>query len=271
MVSVITDSSSNISQEEGLEKGVTVMPLTVVFGGEEYRDGVDLNCDAFYEKLVSRKDFPHTSQLTEQQIEEAVERALKQGDEVLIMPISSALSASYERCVQVAQKYKNVYVYDTKCTTVMLKMLVYEACALKELPAEEIIKRLDEFRPKIKLYAVPNTLEYLSKGGRITKAQAGFGKILKIKPVITVDEEGKIALISKQFGMGKGIQYIAGLIDRKKIDFSKPVYLIYSMDETNCLALAKKTGGICTRKENICPVIGAHIGPCAAGICFAEK
>lgn len=271
MVSVITDSSSNISQEEGLKTGVTVMPLTIIFGNEEYKDGVDITLKEFYEKLVSRKDFPHTAQLGEQQIEEAVKAALARGDEAIIMPISSALSGSYERCVQVAQKYENVYVYDTKCTTVMLKMLVEEACRYRELPAAEIIKKLDAFRPKIKLYAIPDTLEYLGKGGRISKAEAKLGEIFKIKPVITVNLKGKVELVSKQFGLNKSINYIAGLIKKEEIDFTRDVYLLYSMNDNNSLALAKKTGGIYSLKTDICPVIGAHIGPNAAGVVFAEK
>lgn len=271
MVSIITDSSSNISMEEGLKAGVTVMPLTIIFGNEEYRDGVDINCKDFYEKLVSGKDFPHTAQLGEQQIEEAVKEALTKGDEALILPISSALSGSYERCVKVAEKYKNVYVYDTKCTTVMLKMLVEEACRYRELRAAEIMEKLNLLRPKIKLYALPYTLEYLGKGGRISKAEAKLGEIFKIKPVITINSKGKVELVSKQFGFNKSINYIAGLVKKEKIDFTRPVYLLYSMNDQNSLALAEKTGAIYSEKTDICPVIGTHIGPYAAGIVFAEK
>lgn len=271
MVSVITDSSSNLSREEGLKAGVTVIPLTIIFGNEEFKDGVDLDCSDFYEKLTGSKEFPHTSQLTEQQIEEAVEKAEKEGDEVLIMPISSALSASYERCLQVAKRYNNVYVYDTKCTTVMLKMLVLEAVSLKELPAEEVIKRLDVLRSKIKLYAIPDTLEYLRRGGRISKAAAKLGGILKLKPVITVNPKGELEVVSKQFGLNKGIKYIAEIVDKSKIDYSRPVYLLYSMDDKNSVALSAKIGAEYSEKVNLCPVIGAHFGPYGAGFVYAEK
>ena len=271
MIKIITDSSSNVSQEEAKKLSVTVMPLTIMFGAEEFRDGIDIDGDAFYEKLTSSKEFPHTAQLAEEQIEAAVKAAKEEADEVLIMPIASALSGSYERCKAVAAKYQNVYAYDTKCTTLMLKMLVLEALANAEKPAAEVIKILDGFRPKIKLYAALDTLEYLCKGGRLSKATAFLGTLLKIKPVIEITGEGKVELISKQFGINKGISYVAQKADLKKIDFTKPVYMLYTWHDKNCQTLISKLGVENYEKCNICPVIGAHNGPEGAGIVFAEK
>lgn len=271
MVAIITDSSSNITQSEAAELGVTVMPLTIIFGTTEFRDGIDIDCGEFYKRLTEGKEFPHTAQLTEAQIEDAVRAALEKADEVLIMPISSALSGSFERCAGVARRYENVFAYDTKCTTVMLKMMVLEAVANREKPVREIIKILDSLRPKIKLFAALDTLEYLGKGGRISKAAATLGSALKIKPVITLNIKGEVELVSRQFGISKGISNVAGRVDKDKIDYSKPVYFIYTMDDENCLALIAKSGIKFDEKANICPVIGTHIGPYAAGIVYAEK
>lgn len=271
MVSIITDSSSGITVEEALASGVTVMPLTIIFGTEEYRDGIDLTADNFYKKLLSSKDFPHTAQLTEEQIASAVEEGLKKADEVIIFPISSALSGSYERCRKVAERYKNVYVFDTKCTTVMLKMLVWEALKHADKSAEEVMRICAAYRPKLKLYAVLDTLEYLGKGGRISKTSALLGTALKIKPVITVNAKGEVEVLSKQFGIAKGIGNIISRIDKNGIDYQKPVFLIYTMDQVNSSALASKSGITFSHTNNICPVIGVHIGPCAAGIAYAQK
>lgn len=271
MLALITDSSSNITCEEAERLGITLIPLTIIFGSQEYRDGIDIDCDEFYKKLTTSKEFPHTAQLSENQIEEAIKNVLKPGVEVLIMPISSALSGSHDRCVKVASQFENVYVYDTKCTTVMLKMLVLEALANAEKPVAEIMKILDSYRPKIKLFAALETLEYLSKGGRLSKTGALLGTMLKIKPVVTLNLEGEVELLSKQFGMNKGISNIAGMVDKNKIDFSKPVYEIYTMNDANSATLINKIGVPCTEKINICPVIGTHIGPHAAGFVYAEK
>lgn len=271
MLKIITDSSSNITQEEAEKWGITVLPLTINFGSEEFRDGIDIGTEAFYEKLVESEELPHTSQLTETQVEEAVSAALETHDEVLIITIASALSGSYERCAAVAKNYSGVVVYDSKCTTVMQKMLVAEALKNREKSAAEVVKILEELRPKVKLFAALDTLEYLGKGGRLSKTSALLGSLLKIKPVITVTAEGKVELISKQFGINKSISYIASKVDVSKIDYTRPVYLIYTMDSANSSALIEKIGAQYSEKDNICPVIGTHIGPKAAGFVYAEK
>lgn len=271
MVKIITDSSSNFSQEEAAKLGIKVMPLTINFGSEEFADGVDIDCDTFYNKMAEAKELPHTSQLTEEQIENAVEEGLKECGEVLIMPIASALSASFERCAAVAARHENVYAYDTRCTTVMLKMLVLEALANADKTAAEIMSILDGFRPKIKLLAALDTLENLRKGGRLSGASAFIGSMLKIKPVITINLEGKVELISKQFGINKGVSYVADTVDTRNIDFSKPVYLIYTHEKKNAQSLKEKLKTEFSAEENICPVIGTHIGPGAAGIVYSVK
>ncbi len=271
MIKIITDSSSNITQEEAKALGITVMPLTINFGVEEYRDGVDIDCDEFYAKMAASRELPHTSQLTEQQVEVAVKQALKQADEVLIITIASVLSGSYERCRVVADKYDGVYAYDSQCTTVMLKLMVCEALKMADRTAAEIISALNALRPKLKLYACLNTLENLRKGGRLSNFSAIIGSVLNIKPVITFSADGKVEMLSKQFGMNKGISYISKLIDKNAIDYSKPVYLIYTQNDKNSAALISKLGVEYTEKLNICPVIGTHIGSDACGIVYAEK
>lgn len=247
------------------------MPLTISFGAEEFRDGVDISADEFYARMAADRELPHTSQLSEEQIEREVKNALEEGGDVLIMPIASALSGSYERCKAVAAKYEHVYAYDTNCTTVMLKLMVLEALKNNEKSVEEVIEILDNLRPKLKIYAALDTLDNLRKGGRLSRASALIGSVLRIKPVITFSGEGKVELISKQFGINKGISYILSKIDKEKIDFNKPVYFIYTSSPSNCDALIEKLGIKFTEKLNICPVIATHIGADACGIVFAEK
>lgn len=271
MIAIITDSSSNITQAEARELGITVLPLTIVFGMNEYRDGIDIDSAEFYRKLTTEKDFPHTAQLTEEQIEKAVNAAKANADEVLILPIASALSGSYDRCIKIAQKHDNVYVYDCKCTTVMLKMLTLIAVKNAQKSAKEVMQILAEYRPRIKLYAALNTLEYLGKGGRISKATATLGNVLKIKPVVTVNGKGEIELVSKQFGINKGISYIADQVKKDEIDYNEPVIAIYSMTQENSNKLIEKTGAKCSEVSEICAVIATHIGPHAAGFVYVKK
>lgn len=271
MIAIITDSSSNITQEEACKLGVTVLPLTIIFGTEEYRDGIDIDSAKFYKKLTTGKDFPHTAQLTEAQVEEAIVATRKKADEVLILPISSALSGSYDRCVKVAERYEGVYAYDGKCTTVMLKMLTLIAAKNADKPAKEVINILSDYRSRIKLYAALNTLEYLGKGGRISKTMATLGNALKIKPVVTLNDQGEVELVSKQVGINKSIAYIAEQVKKDEIDYNEPIIAIYSMTQENCERLIEKIGSPYSEKSEICAVIATHIGPHAAGFVYVKK
>lgn len=274
MIKIITDSSSNITPEESKALGIGLMPLTISFGTQEFRDGIDISCEEFYEKMQAGGEFPHTSQLTEEQVEGSVMEAFENGaDEVLLLPLASALSGSYERCKLVAERHDHVYAHDCCCTTVMLKLCVLHALKMANAGAKvhEIIDALKELRPKLKIYACLDTLENLRKGGRLSTVTAIIGSVLKIKPVITFSVDGKVEMIGKQFGMNKAIGSLGSVVDKNKIDYDYPVYLIYTQNDKNADALAEKLGIEYTEKGNICPVIGTHIGVDAAGIVYAEK
>jgi DegV family protein with EDD domain len=273
MIKIITDSSSDISQEEAKRLGITVMPMTIIFGGEQFKDGVDISTDEFYNKLVSANDFPHTSQLSEVEFEETFKRECESGDDVLVMTITSALSGTHSLAERVAKNcgYKNLHVYDTGATTAILRVLVLEAVANREKSIDEVVAILNDLRPRIKLFAALDTLEYLQKGGRLSQGTALIGTLLKIKPIITHDERSNVKLIGKAIGFHLALKILADKIDVKKIDYTKPVYMIYTMDDVNCNSLATKLKINNYEKLNICPVIGAHIGPKAAGIVYVEK
>ena len=273
MLRIVTDSSAEISQKHAAELGIEVLPLTIIFGTEQFRDGIDMMPEEFYKRLVSSSEFPHTAQLGYEELTSLFKDAKEKGDEVLIMPISSALSGTYEWTVRAARDvgYEKVHVYDGKCTTFMLEMLVKEAVKLRERPVEEVISALDDLRSRMRLYAALDTLEYLKRGGRISKAAAMVGGMLKIKPVITVTEEGKIRLIHKSIGMNAALRYISELYSSDKKDANYAVRTIYCMDDSNCLKLRGLVGETPLPPENICPIIGTHIGPSAAGIVYVVE
>lgn len=273
MLRIVTDSSAEISQKQAAELGIEVLPLTIIFGTEQFRDGIDMMPEEFYKRLVSSSEFPHTAQLGYEELTSLFKDAKEKGDEVLIMPISSALSGTFEWTVRAARDvgYEKVHVYDGKCTTFMLEMLVKEAVKLRERPVEEVISALDDLRSRMRLYAALDTLEYLKRGGRISKAAATVGGMLKIKPVITVTEDGKIGLIHKSIGMNSALRYISELYLSDKKDANYAVRTIYCMDDSNCLKLRGLVGETPLPPENICPIIGTHIGPSAAGIVYVVE
>ena len=278
MLKIITDSSANISQEEAKALGITVLPLGVNFAAEAYRDGINLSIDDFYAKLSSSKEFPKTSQPSRGELEELFVKESKQADEVLVMFISGALSGTHALACRVAKECKlsNVFVYNTCATTAVLRILVLEAVKHVLKSAREVMAILDGLRPRIKLFAVVDTLEYLKKGGRLSGTASFIGNILKIKPTICHTETGEVKISSKQIGMGSAIRNLCESVKGKVLDEEQPVYYLYTKDDANCNAMIEKLplGGEQKSKGekiNICPVIGTHIGPRAAGIVFVER
>lgn len=273
MVRIVTDSSSEISQEEAKRLNIEVLPLTIIFGNEQYRDGIDITSDEFYEKLVTSSEFPTTSQLSFDALSSLFADAKDKGDEVLVIPIASALSGSCEWAVRAAKEsgYDKITVYDSMCTTFMLEILVREAVRLRDKTVGEIVSALDELRPRITLLAALDTLEYLKKGGRINKTVAAVGGMLKIKPVITLSDEGKVELIHKSIGMNAALRYISECYLSDKKDENFAVRTIYCMDDGNCSKLRSLINVSDAPYENICPAVGTHIGPKAAGIVYVRK
>ncbi len=278
MIKIITDSSANISQEEAKQLGITVLPLGVSFGTEAYRDGVDLTTDGFYNKLTSTKEFPHTSQPSREELHELFEKESKEADEVLVMFLAKSLSGTHALACKVAEEgnFSNVHVYDTRATTAVLRILVNEALRNAAKPVEEVITILDELRPRIKLYAVLDTLEFLKKGGRLSGTATFIGNVLKIKPLIYFTGDCEVKIASKQIGFTLALKSLSEKVKSGNLDTNQPLYYLYTKEDVNCNAMidklkltaAEKSSG---EKINICPVIGTHIGPRAAGIVFVEK
>ena len=278
MVRIVTDSSSNITPEEAEELGVTVIPLTVIFGSDELRDGVDITAEAFYDRLARDKNPPHTSQINTAQIEEIFRDAQAKGEKLILLPISAALSGTHAAAVKAKENvgYDGIYVYDTRTTTVMLKMLVLEARRLADREPEEIISALDDLRSRTELYAMVDTLEYLWKGGRMARGTAMLGGLFRVKPIITIKSDGSLDVVAKAIGTRSAIKNLRKFVNPETIDPDVPVYYIYTVNKDNCERLINEVhpdrhDEYLSDATNICPVIGVHIGPGAVGICFARK
>ncbi|HIV63181.1 MAG TPA: DegV family protein [Firmicutes bacterium] len=278
MVRIVTDSSSNITPEEAEELGVTVIPLTVIFGSDELRDGVDITAEAFYDRLARDKNHPHTSQINTAQFEEIFRDAQAKGEKLILLPISAALSGTHAAAVKAKENvgYDGIYVYDTRTTTVMLKMLVLEARRLADREPEEIIAALDDLRSRTELYAMVDTLEYLWKGGRMARGTAMLGGLFRVKPIITIKSDGSLDVVAKAIGTRSAIKNLRKFVNPETIDPDVPVYYIYTVNKDNCERLINEVhpdrhDEYLSDATNICPVIGVHIGPGAVGICFARK
>ena len=235
MISVIVDSASDITREEASLIGLKVLPLTVRFGEEEYYDGVTIDSEQFYTKLVTTDIFPKTSQLTPYGYEEAFREELEKGNDILCLTITSKLSGCYQSANIAKEVLKDDYpnakiaIFDTATASIAEGLLAKEALKLsKEFSLEEVVSKLNELRDLVKVIALIDTLEYLKKGGRISSTVATLGGILSIKPVLTVND-GLIEVIGKAKGSRKANNLLNQFVEKfGGINFNYPIALAYS-------------------------------------------
>lgn len=270
MLRIITDSSAEFAEEEVTELGIEIIPLTVVFGGRGYLEGVELKKDEFYQRLLSG-EFPHTSQPSTEQFSEAFART--SGDETLVILISSALSGTINaaRLAKSEGNFTRVHIYDSLCTTAMMRLLVEVACANREKTATEVIAILDALRPKIRLHACLDTLEYLYKGGRIKRSVAIVGGLLGIKPLVTIAADGTVVMEGRERGQKRALKALADFYSADDIDPKFPVYFLQSDTDAPARELMRSVGRENDSIFRICCAVGTHIGPNAAGLVYVVK
>lgn len=278
MIKILVDSSSELTKKEAEEKGFLFVPISVNIGGREYRDGVDLTKDKFYDLLVNGGEFPQTSQPSPQAFLELFEQAKKNGDEVVAILLSSALSGTYQSAVLAKQMvdYEGIYLIDSLTATGVIQILADYAKGLSEegKGAEEVAERTDAFKARVHAIAMVDTLEFLQKGGRIGKTAAMIGELARLKPLITLTEDGKVGVIGKAIGKNKAVSFMLKWLEEHPVDDAWPKYSIYTSGTENCGQFEEKlkNHGIETMgRLQIGAAIGTHIGPNAFGIIYVEK
>lgn len=230
-VKFIIDSASDILPGEAEKLGVVHLPLKVIFGEEEFEDSIDLTHEEFYEKLIECDIFPKTSQIPPADFEDAYEKIVSQGDEVVVITLTGKLSGTYQSAMIAQEDYEGkVFVVDSETVAMGERILLYRGLELAKegLSASEIAEKLNEEKKKIRLMALLDTLEYLKKGGRISSAVAFAGGLLSIKPVVAV-VDGLVELVGKARGSKQGNNLLREMIAKSNgIDFEKPLMLGYS-------------------------------------------
>ena len=204
-VAIVTDSNSGITPQLAKEWGVTVIPMPFLIDGEEYYEEVNLSQGEFYEKLFAEAELS-TSQPNIYAVKEIWDELLTKYEEIVHIPMSSALSASCETALNFAKEYNGkVQVVDNKRISITQKESVRDAIKLAKIgkTAKEIKDYLEENSMQASIYIMVNTLKYLKKGGRITPAAAAIGSLLKIKPVLTI-QGGKLDKFCQVMGVGPG-------------------------------------------------------------------
>ena len=280
-VKVMIDSASDISEKEAKNLGIIMVPMVITIGGEEYLDGVNLLPTQFYEKLIESANLPKTSQINTYRWEEEYEKHTSNGDELVVITISSKLSGTYNCAKQAADDFGGkVHVVDSLNACIGERLLCDLALRLisEGKSASEVAEILDRDKSKIRVLAVLNTLEYLKRGGRISGVVAFAGKILAIKPVIAV-VDGKVKLVGKAMGSKNGSNMLNKMVSEKGgIDFSMPHGVIWSgLDNSMLKKYVQDSSYLWEGKTDNIPeyilggTIGTHVGPGAIGVAFFEK
>lgn len=275
---IIVDSTADLTAE--FKSRVHTVPLTVNFGDEEFIDGVTIDHKTFYEKLIESDVLPTTSQATPDAFIKEFEKAKNADEAAVVITLASKFSGTYQSAMIAAEDYENIYIVDSASAAMGSGILVELAFKLLDAgkSAEEIAKALEEEKKKIIIVALVDTLEYLKKGGRISKTVAFAGGVLNIKPVLSVIN-GEINMLGKARGSKMGNNLLVQEIEKAGgIDFSKPVLLGYSgISDALLLKYIEDSRHIWEgnlqeiRYTSVGSVIGTHAGPGAVVVAFFKN
>ena len=279
MIKIITDSTSDIDLKYAKELNVEVVPLKVIIDGKEYKDRFDLQPEEFYDLLVNSQTLPSTSQPSPQDFVDLYETAKNNNDSVIVITLSSVISGTYQSAnlAKDLVDYDDIYVIDSLGTTQMQRLLVLKAVALRNegMNAQDLYTFLEAYKHRIRLFAFVDTLEYLYKGGRLSRTAATAGTLLKFKPIIGFDE-GKLDVFAKARGTQKATAKIIDLIQQDgEMDLDEPICIGYTgssdgLDKfENTLRETLHFGE--TLHGIVGPVIGTHAGPGARLIAYVKK
>lgn len=271
-VHIITDSSSDLVNPD--RGDITVLPMKINFDDAEYLDGVNLTHKEFFEKLIECDTLPVTSQIPPYEFEKAIRKVTEAGDSAIIITLSGTYQSA---CIAAKEFEGKAFVVDSENATVGERALVEYALRLKDsgMDAASIVETLEREKKNIRLIALLDTLEYLKRGGRISKTVAFAGNILSIKPVVGV-VDGEVVMLGKARGSKQGNNLLAEHIKASGgIDFSKPYFLGYTglndavmqkyiadsesfwKDHTDSLPVATVGG-----------TIGTHVGPGGIAVAY---
>lgn len=278
-VHIMIDSAANVS--ESISKRLITIPMTVSFGEEEYIDGVTIDHRGFYEKLSQSDVLPVTSQISPAKYEEYFREIAQKGDTAVLLTLSSKFSGTYQSAMIAAEEFAgSIFVVDTLAATLSIGVMAEYALRLADggMDAESIAREIEKQRDRVCLVAVLDTLEYLKKGGRVSKTAAFAGTLLNIKPVISV-ENSEIKVLDKARGTKMGNKLLTQNIQKLgDVDPDMPIlfgytglsdallqsYLLDSAEKWKYLDAPLPVSGVGS-------IIGTHAGPGAYAVAFYKK
>ena len=275
-VKIVVATSAGLEPAVAQQLDITIVPLRVHFGTETLRDGVDITVNAFLERLAASKQFPTTSQPPAGDFIEIYKKLRSQGHEVLVVSLSNKLSGTLMSANTAKQQLadEHITVFDTLNVASGEALLVIEAAHMAQAgySVPDIVARLEAMRPKIRLFFVVDTLEYLAKGGRVSNAQAFIGSVLQMKPILMV-ENGLVEGYERIRTTSKAHARLRGIVEegiQGKANLRVGVMYTSIKEAAHALAdeLRTKYRLSDVLVQTISPAVSAHTGPRALGVAF---
>lgn len=278
MVKIVTDSVSDIPPKVAEELGITVVPLYVRFGVETYRAGVELSTEEFYHRLISSRTFPTTAAPSPGDFAEVYDKLAEETDEILSIHVTSRLSAVYDAALRGMEQMKmkrkcRVEVVDSQSAIMAQGLIVITAANETRSGSnlDQIANKVKEVIPKAQLRMCFDTLEYLRRGGRIGRAQALLGSMLRVNPILGM-KDGEAYPVGRERSRAKAIEALYNFA--KSFPSIRGLAVEYATTPEEAEALAQRFNHIFPREHihisEVSPVVGAHVGPHVIGVAILE-
>jgi DegV family protein with EDD domain len=275
MIKFVTDSTAYLPEETVHKHDIRVVPLYVHFGETAFREGVDLSNGEFFDRLKAAPVLPTTSQPSAGEFREVFQELAGQGHEIVTLTISSKLSGTWNSAMAAKEMLPNVgiSVVDSLSTSVGLQLMLEDAlsAAAQGATRPEIEDLIEQIKSKIKVLFVVDTLEYLAKGGRIGNAKAFLGTLLKVKPILVL-QEGVIEPCEQVRSKRKALLRMLDLVE-EHLGNQAPqarVAITNALVSEEAQSLAQELAERLSCSEpliaDIGPVIGTHTGPGVIGV-----
>jgi DegV family protein with EDD domain len=276
-IKIVTDSLSDITGDLAKQLDVSVVPLYVRFGEQVYKDRIDMTTEEFYRRLVHDSVYPTTTQPTPADFAAVYEEAAKHTGEILVACLSGKLSGTYQSALQAKNSFKGkarIEVIDTRAVIMGLGLIVIEAVKAARAGAklDELVEMVNGYIPHTFSVMAFDTLKYLSKGGRIGKAQSFLGSVLSVKPVLWL-KDGEVHPITRVRSRAAGIDYLYNFVAGfKKID---GLAVEHATTPADADALVERLNAVYPKEKiyrsTVSPVFGTYGGPHVLSVSVLES
>ncbi len=275
-IRIVTDSVSDLPSALAQANDITVVPCYVIIGSETYKDGVELTADRFYSRLPTLSRLPSTSQPTIADFQEFYQRLLNQGHQILSIHVSSKLSGTLNSAAQAKASLgdpSDIEIVDSQSASAPMALIVLDAARMARESAniQEVARQVRQSLPRNHGFVMVDTLEYLQKGGRIGKAQAFVGGMLKVKPILSI-RDGEVHPVERPRSLERAKNRLVELA--KELAPIRQVNISYSTDRVQALGIRAQLAEL-VAPENLVesrfgPVLGTYVGPNALGVAVTQ-